>query len=137
MTDIFNKIETSFRASLRGEESTDKLIYVWGIISYVLAFLLNKLIKTVHVYFFGTTISAVLICYFAWHIYALKKCSPKKPKLTKEEKQKLREEKRKEFGKKLMRKLLLQESFTKWDPIFISIVIDAFCIAQFIDYIIR
>lgn len=137
MNDIFSKVEASFKAALRGEESTSALIYWWGISAYVVAFIANKIIRASHVYLFGAVVSAVLICYFVWHIYVLKKCSPKKPKLTKEEKQKLRAERRKEFPKKLMRKILLQESFTKWDPIFVTMVIDAYCVAQFLDYIIR
>ena len=137
MSNVFSKIETSFKASLKGEESILALIYWWGILGYIVAFFLNKLIRSLHVYIFGAGISAVLVCYFVWHIYALKKCSPKKVKLTKEEKQKIRAEKRKELPKKLMRKLLLQESFTKWDPVFVTMVIDAYCIAQFVDYIIR
>jgi len=137
MDNFFSKIETSFKASLRGEESTSALIYWWGISAYVVAFFLNKIIRASHIYIFGAAVSAILIGYFIWHIYALKKCSPKKPKLTKEENKKIREERRKEFPKKLMRKLLLQESFTKWDPVFVTIVIDAYCIAQFLDYILR
>ncbi len=137
MNDIFSKVEASFKAALRGEESTSALIYWWGISAYVVAFIANKIIRASHVYLFGAVVSAVLICYFVWHIYVLKKCSPKKPKLTKEEKRKLRAERRKEFPKKLMRKILLQESFTKWDPIFVTMVIDAYCVAQFLDYIIR
>lgn len=137
MTEIFRKIEASFKASLRGEENVSILTYYWGIIAYVLAFFLNKLIRMAHVYFFGVAVSAILVAYFVWHIYALKKCAPKKPKLTPEEKQKLREEKRKELPKKIIKKLLLQESFTKWDPVFITMVIDAFCVAHFLDYIVR
>ncbi len=137
MNEIFNKIEASFKRSLRGEENLDRLIYLWGILSYIAAFLINKILKNLHIYFLNASISAVLVAYFVWHIYALKKCSPKKPQLTKEEKRQLRAEKRKELPKKIMRKMLLQESFTKWDPIFISMVVDAFCIAQFIGYIIK
>ncbi|MDX2083455.1 MAG: hypothetical protein SFV53_05680 [Rickettsiales bacterium] len=137
MNRIFSKIETSFIAAIKGQESTDKLIYWWGVIGYVAAFLINKIIKLAHLYLFGVIVSGVLIFYFIWHIYVLKKCSPRKPKLSKEEKQKLRQERRKELGKKLMRKLFLQESFTKWDPVFTSIIIDLFCIANFVDYIIR
>lgn len=137
MTDnILNKIEDSFKRSLKGEESVDKLIYWWGVPAYLAAFIINKILRSLHIYFINVPVSVVLICYFAWHFYALKKCAPKKPKLTKEEKQKLSEERRKELPKKLMRKFLLQESFTKWDPVFVSFVVDAFCIAQFMGYII-
>lgn len=137
MNKILHKIEDSFKRSLKGEETTDHLIYWWGIISYVVAFLVNKILKNLHVYFLNAGISAVLVAYFVWHIYALKKCSPKKPPLTKEEKRELRAKNRQELPRKIMRKLLLQESFTKWDPVFVTMVVDAFCIAQFMGYIIK
>lgn len=137
MAGLLSKIENSFKAALRGEENINVLIYYWAMIAYLVAFLLNKLLKLVNVYFFSAAISVSLIFYFIGHIYVLKKCSPKKPKLTKEEKQKLREERRKELPKKIMRKLLLQESITKWDPIFVTMVVDAFCIAHFLDLILR
>lgn len=137
MSEIFVKIENSFKASLNGKEDTAVLVYWWGIGSYVLAFFLNKLIRSLHIYVLGVAVSAMLIAYFVWHIYALKKCSPKKPKLTKEEKLKLRQERRKEMPKKFLRKLLLQEPITQWDPVFVSMMIDLFCIAQFVDYIVR
>lgn len=137
MVQLFNKIETSFKAALRGEESLDVLVYRWGIFSYIVAFLMNKLFRMVGSYFFTLPFAVLLVCYFVWHIYVLRKCTPKKPKLTKEEQQKLREERRKELGKKLLRKLFLQESITKWNPVLMATVTDAFCIAQFFDYITK
>ncbi len=137
MSDILHKIEASFKASLKGEETINNLIRWWGIIGYlVVFFVVNKVIKLVHVHFIVVIISALVICYFSWHIYALKKCSPKKIKLSKEEKQKISEENRKELGKKIARKLFLQESITKWNPVLVSMVIDAYCIAQFVGYVV-
>jgi hypothetical protein len=136
MNDILNKIEASFRAALSGKENISTLIYRWGIAGWVIAyFISNKLIKMINISAMDILISSVTSFYFVWHIYVLKKCSPKKLKLSKEEKRKLRKESRKDFGKKFMRKLLLQESITKWDPVFVTIAIDAFCIAHFCNYI--
>ncbi len=137
MKHLFDQMEASFRAALRGEENINTLIYRWGVASYILAFLINKIIYAMKIYVIGALVSVILIAYFVWHIYALKKCSPKKPKLTKEEKAKLRAEQRKELPRKIMRKLLLQESVSKSNPVFVTMVIDAFCIAEFLDYIIR
>ncbi len=137
MNNVLNKIETSFKASLKGEETINNLIRWWGIVGYlVVFFVVNKAIKLIHVHFAVVTISALVICYFSWHIYALKKCSPKKIKLSKEEKKKISEENHKELGKKLVRKFFLQESVTKWNPVLVSIVIDAYCIAQFVGYVV-
>jgi hypothetical protein len=138
MTDIFHKIETSFKASLRGEENVNNLIYLWGVISYLIAFLVfNKAIRFFHSYYVGAVLSVIAICYFAWHIYALKKCSPKKIKLSKEEKEKIREENKDTVSKSIARKLFLQEPITKWNPVFVTMVIDVFCIAQFLGYILK
>ncbi len=82
-------------------------------------------------------ISVMSIIFFSWHIYVLKKCSPKKPKLTPEEKKLKRIEARRNFARSFMRKLLLRESITKWDPIFITMVIDVLCISTFAGYIIN
>jgi hypothetical protein len=79
-------------------------------------------------------VSVPLIIYFIWHIYALKKCSPKKVKLTKEEKEKLKIERRKELPRKIIKKVFLQESFAKVDLVMIVMVLDAFCIAHFLGY---
>jgi hypothetical protein len=65
----------------------------------------------------------------------LRKCSPKKPKLTKEEKELLKEQSKKERGKKFLRKLFLQEPITQTDPVFVTMVIDIFFIAHFGGYI--
>jgi len=138
MNNIFSKIKESFKAALSGQETTNNLIRWWGVIAYLVAFFIfDGVIKMLNIYAVTVVLSVIAIIYFTWHIYVLKKCSPKNPKLTKEEKQKIKEEKRKDLGKKIMRKLFLQESITKWDPIFVTIVIDAFCIAQFLSYITK
>ncbi|MBM5781968.1 MAG: hypothetical protein FJ368_00925 [Pelagibacterales bacterium] len=133
---FFEKIKLSFKASLKGEENPKVLIYYWGLVSWFTAFfVIDKIIKINDIRVIDVSVSILTIIYFVWHIYVLKKCSPKKPKLTKEEKKKLKEEARKEIGKKLLRKLFLQEPIRKWDLIFVSMVFDAFCIAQFLGYI--
>ena len=139
MTTILNKIDSSFRASLRGEESVHNLIWWWGVGGYLAAyFLIDKLIEINNNRAIDTIISTLAAIYFAWHIYALKKCSPKKPKLSKEEKKKIRAEARRNFAKSFMRKLFLQEPISdNWDPVFITMVIDLFCIASFLGYLTK
>jgi hypothetical protein len=135
---LLEKIETSFKASLRGEETIDNLIYYWGITAYLFSyFVTDSIIKFNNIRFIDVTLSALTVSYFVWHIYAMKKCAPKKPQLTKEEKQAIRAEKRRELGKKILRKLLLQEPISKTNPAFITIVVDLFSIAVFLSYIIN
>lgn len=136
MRELFAKIEDSFKRAMRGEEKVNNIIWLWGAISYVLAFFVaDKMIKSVDLFSFDVVISSVMIIYFIWHFYVLRKCTPKKPKLTKEEKELLKEQARKERGKKFFRKLFLQEPITETDPVFVTMVIDLFFIAHFGGYI--
>ena len=138
MIDVLNKIESSFKLALKGQESPSTLIRNWGVIAYLIAyFVVNKIIRVNQYRFIVVTLAMVMVCYFIWHIYVLVKCSPKKPKLSKEEKAKIREEGRKDYTKSFMRKLFLQEPVTEWNPLFITIVIDTFCVAHFLNYIAR
>ena len=138
MNAFFNKIETSFKAATKGEESVHNMIWWWGVCGYIVAFFFaNRIVKVSDSRIIDILVSLLTVIYFVWHFYAMRKCAPKKPKLSKEEKKKLREEARKNFGKKLARKFFLQESITKWDPIFIVLVIDVFSIATFLQYVIR
>jgi len=138
MKDLLNKVETSFKAALRGEEDVNTLMYRWGAISYIIAyFIVNKAIMAIDLRFIDITLSVLAICYFAWHFYVLRKCTPKKPEISKEEKQRLKIEARKDMGKRFLRKLLLKEPISKWNPNTVCLVTDVFCIAQFMGYIIR
>jgi hypothetical protein len=138
MNAFFNKIETSFKAATKGEESVHNMIWWWGVCGYMVAFFIaNRIVKVSDSRIIDILVSLLMVIYFGWHFYAMRKCAPKKPKLSKEEKKRLREEARKDFDKKLVRKLFLQESITKWDPIFIVLVIDVFSIATFLQYVIR
>jgi hypothetical protein len=132
----FAKIEDSFKKAMRGEESCNILIYYWGVIGYVIAyFIVNKTILALDYAFVDAVLAILAIIYFIWHIYALKKCSPKKPKLSKEERKQLRAERRKEFFRSFLRKLLLKEPITKFNPVSTTIVFDLFAISNFVLYI--
>ncbi len=138
MNEILNRIETSFKAAMRGEELIRRLVWWWGLIGYLVAyFVVDRIIKINNIVFIDVVLSLLTVAYFSWHVYVLKKCSPKKPILSKEEKKRAREESRKDFGKRMMRKLFLQESISKWDPAFVSTIIDLFCIASFLTYLLR
>ena len=138
MKNFLNEVEISFKSAMNGSESINNLIWRWGVAGYVITyFILDKIVKISSFRSIDILVSLLASFYFAWHIYVLRKCSPKKPKLTKEEKQKLKEQARKELGGKFMRKLLLKEPINNWDPAFITIIIDIFCITNFLDYVFR
>lgn len=136
MNGIFARIESSFKAAMRGEESTSILIKKWGIPAFLISFfIIDRAIIAVDNRIFDIVASVMAALYFIWHIYVLVKCSPKKPKLTKEEKRILRIQNRREFGKKLIRKLLLQEPISEWNPVKVTIITDVLFITQFLSYV--
>jgi hypothetical protein len=138
MSGFFEKIEISFKAAMRGEESTSNLIKWWGITAFLVShFIIDRSVMAVNNRFFDVVLSSLAVIYFVWHIYVLRKCSPKKPKLSKEQKKLLKLEARKNLGKKILRKLLLQEPLTKWQPVTVTIVLDIYFITQFTTYIIK
>jgi hypothetical protein len=135
LNSFFSKIEISFKAATKGKETTKNLIWWWGIAGYLVAFFIaDRIIKISNFKTLDIIISLLMVVYFCWHFYALKKCAPKKPKLSAQEKKLLRQKARKNLGKKLLRKFFLQEPISKWDPIFVVLVIDIFCIASFLKY---
>lgn len=136
MKELFAKIDASFRKATKGEESINTLIWWWGALSYIFAFFVaDRLIVKIDLTSVDMIISVLMLTYFIWHLYALKKCTPKKPQLTKEEKKILRQEARKQWGKKFLRKLFLQEPLTQSNPTLIAVVLDLYCAAHFASYI--
>ena len=138
MTAIFANIESSFRKIMKGEEAMNTVIWWWGVLAYIFSyFVADKLVKKIDFRSVDLLISALMLIYFIWHLYALKKCSPKKPVLTKEEKKRLKEEAHRQWGRKFLRKLFLQEPITEFNPVVITAVLDLFCAAHYTTYIFR
>jgi hypothetical protein len=138
MFEYLKVAEQSFKASIRGEEKLSVIIRWWGIIGYlVFYFIVNKLIQFNKITVIDIFLSSLAIVYFSWHIFALKRCSPKKPKLTKEEKKLIKLKNEGQFWKSFMRKLLLQEPITKWNTVSVLIALDLLYIVIFLEYIIR
>lgn len=136
MKAILDKIKTSFIKAMKGEEKLERVLYLWGLVAWLFAyFIANRLIKIIDVQVLDFAIAIVMSAYFIWHIYIVRQCAPKKEKLSKEEKKKRKMEGRQDATGSFMRKLLLQEPITKWDPVLFSYVVDAFCIAHFIGFI--
>ena len=97
-------------------------------------FVIEKIIKIISLKIIAAIIAYLVIGYYLWHIYVSIRCAPKIPKLTKEEKE-IKRLKEGGFGKKLTRKLLLQESFSKLNPRNLLISVDLFMILHFISLI--
>lgn len=138
MSELLHKIDVSFRAATKGQEDIKIVIRWWGILSYVIFFVIvDTLILKVNSRFFDLMLSWIGMIYFVWHIYALIKCKPKQPKLSKEEKQKIRQEKLRNAPRSFMRKLLLQEPVSKWNPVSMAIAADLLLFTNFLGYILN
>lgn len=138
MNEFFNKIAASYKAAMKGEETVKNVIWKWGFIGYLVSyFIVDRIIKINDIRFIDIVLSLLMIVYFSWHIYVLRKCAPKKPKLSVEEKKLLRLEARRQFFKKFARKLFLQEPITKWNPVFVATVVDLFSVAIFLSYVVN
>jgi len=131
MENSLNKIKLSFIKSTKGLETFSVITWYWGAISYFLAFFIfDKALRKFNLSFFAYLISVFFIIYFVWHIYATIKCAPKRPKLTKEEKEILKIQNG-GASKVFFRKLFLQESITEINSRSILVAIDIFLILHF------
>lgn len=134
--DFFKKIKYSFAQANNGEEDVYLLVNKWGIYSYIIFFfVVDNIVKFNQIKLIDLLISSFAIVYFSWHIYALIKCKPTKPKISDEEKKKIRKEKIKNMPKSFLKKLFLQESIGKWNSVNVSIAADLYFITLFLSYI--
>lgn len=131
----YEAIIASFKLATKGKESLSTLMWLWGLLAYILAHFAEMTVIRIDSRITDIVISVLAIVYFSWHIYVLRKCSPKKPKLTKEEKKRIKLEKKRGRGKRLMRKMLLKEPFSEWNPVLICTVVDLYFVATFLYYI--
>lgn len=129
----FPKIKHHFDLVHDGKEDLVIVLWVWGGLAYLSSFFINKLILLINVMFFKWVISMLVIAYFIWHIFIVRRCSPKKTPLSQEEKERLKQDRFKRF----LRKLFLKEPFTKWDPAIVSIAIDLYVIVHFLEYLVK
>lgn len=131
------KAELSFKKACRGKEEIKILIRYWAIPSYIFFFFgIDSLVVSINFLVIDLVLSSFAVIFFSWHMFAMIKCKPKKKKLTTEEKKELKKNKRKNLSKSVMKKLLLQESITKWDPVTLTIVADFYFFILFLGNII-
>lgn len=124
-------IKNDFQKIQKGEEDLNKVIWLWGGLAYVASFFISKLVILVKLSFIKWIIAILVITYFIWHILAIRKCSPKNPELTEEEKAALKKDRVNRF----FRKLFLREPITKWNSSTFSIVVDLYIIVVFFGYL--
>jgi hypothetical protein len=129
----YSTIKCHFDLVHKGKEDLAIVLWVWGGGAYLLSFFINKLVLFINLLFIKWIISILVIAYFVWHIIIIRRCAPKKPPLSAEEKEKLKKDRVKRF----MRKLFLREPFTKWDPAIVGIAINFYVIVHFLEYLLK
>ena len=128
----FTNITQSFVLACKGKEKFNIVKWYWGVVSYIICFfIIDEILEKTSWKFIISIIAYGVIIYYIWHIYVTIKCAPKAIKLSKEEKE-IKRLKEGGFFRKLMRKLLLQESFSKLNPRNLLVAIDLFMILHFI-----
>ena len=129
---LFSKIKHHFNIAKKGKEDLVIVLWVWGGVAYILSFFINKIIIVANFMLIKWIIAILVIIYFIWHIIIIKKCSPQKTLLSKDEKKRLKKDRTKRF----LRKLFLKEPITKWNPSLIATIIDLYIIIHFANYLI-
>ncbi len=113
--------------------SANHLIWFFGPAGYLSSyFIVNKLMIILKIITVNIALSAIIIIYFCWHIHALRKCALTKQKLLKSQGE-VENATPRSLTKTFLRKLFLQESLTKSDPILITILIDLYFIVNTVD----
>ena len=127
------RIKHHFDLAHHGKEDIVIVLWVWGGGAYLLSFFIYKFAMLIHIPLIQWIIAIAVTAYFAWHIFVIRKCSPKKPPLSDTEK----EARKKDRTKRFIRKLLLKEPITKCDSSSIAIAIDVYVIACFSIFLLR
>ena len=136
LKDTQYKIRNSFLTAWQGKENLSILINYWGIPSLLACyFIVNPSIKKIKIDMVSDIVCALVVAYYIWHITVLRKCSPKKPKLSKEEEKVLKEERRKTRLKRIIGKITLKESVIEWNPVSVMMAADLFALVTFADYL--
>ena len=129
----FSILLTKFSSANKGLESFKDVMIYWGGIAYFIAYCINAIITIINIKFFSFILSIPVLCYFIWHFKVLIKITPKKEKLSEEEIEKRKE--KNHLAKSFIRKLLLQEPITKFNPYFVAKIVDLFVILHFLSFI--
>jgi asparagine N-glycosylation enzyme membrane subunit Stt3 len=131
MKNFLNKIKISFVNASKGLESFSVVAWGWGGLFYLVSyFIFNKLVIAINSKFFDYSLLILLTIYLVWHIYVAIRCFPKAPKLSKEEKEKLKIQNG-GASRAFLRKLFLQEPITKTNSRNILIAIDTLILLHF------
>jgi len=133
-----DKIINSFKKCNEGKENFDIVIYYWGIAAYfVNFFILEALIIKNGIYIINFILSLLISLYFAWHIFAINRCKPKKESLSNVKKIVTKQQLRSKRLKNIFDKIFLRKSITNFNPPFIMTIVDLYIIASYLSRLYR
>jgi hypothetical protein len=123
----FKKI---FSIDISQEKTVNILIWIYGPAGYLSSyFIINNLMMVFKNMGSNIALLAIIIAYFSWHIYQLRKCSLIKQQISKKSQKTINTPPR-SLARSFLRKLFLQESLTKSNPILVAILIDLYFIVS-------
>ena len=132
MKTTLEKIKKSFILICKGKEKSSIVLYFWGIPLLIAAIFISYPIANMLTNSYARILMTIIIVLISlWHIVSLIRC---RPVVTKEEKIKLKKEKKGKFLKSLGRKLILKEPITKPRPILAGIAANLYFIIDYINY---
>ncbi len=125
----------SFKRANAGQENPQVLIWYWGVISYLFSYVVvNWLIRVLSFpRLLSVAISLLAVIYFAWHIFAMYKCRPRKKDLKSHYNTSTNH--KNVAYKSFVRKIFLKEPWFKWNPVVVIIVIDVIFLLYFLSKI--
>jgi len=110
LKNIAKKSFQSFKNSLSGNENIKIIEVNWVIFLYILFFISHKFSNTIARF----ALSPILVALFSWHLYAIYKCRPKPTIDDQPTKEQLQIDEIKK-SPSLLKKIFLQESFSKFN----------------------
>ena len=127
---LLNKIKKSFILSYQGQEKLSVVIYFWGMLLLILfIFIINPILSKIDNIFIRIIIIIFAILCCIWHIFVIKRCTPK---LTKIDKQKINPNQKSKFMSQFGKKIFLKEPITKPRPSITTAAIDIYFIMHYI-----
>jgi hypothetical protein len=115
------------------EKSAKILVWIYGPIGYLISyFIINNLMMMFKAIAPDAVLLAIIVIYFSWHIYQLRQCAIVKRALLAKS-QETTNTLPGSLTRSFLRKLLLQESLTKSDPMLVAVLIDLYFIVSSFD----
>ncbi len=127
---MIKRFKKIFSIDISQEKAVNILIWIYGPAGYLSSyFIINNLMLAFKNMAPNIALLTIIIAYFSWHIYQLRKCSLIKQEILKKSQTTINTAPH-SLARSFLRKLFLQESLTKSNPILVAILIDLYFIVS-------